>query len=274
MTWIPGGYNNWFSISLDDSSFQLKFNRRATTLYQDFEAAADHAVNLLYQQWNDRPLYLAMSGGMDSEFVANALYRNQIPFQPVILHIDDRNQTESWYAHYWCKQHNVQPIVLTRTMPQILEALAKFFPKLMEIKQVHQTPMLVIYDWVTQQDGYCIYGGGDINLSEKKFYCNSLDFISSIIYQDRHPTSFFMYTAELALCYISKFDIDLDEQYNKLSFYNVMPRPKIEYLAPMIANTDYQTQLEKLYYVCKFTDTFDPYYWYGTKQQIMDELQP
>ena len=274
MTWIPGGHNDWFSISLDRSSFQLKFNCQAEILYQDFATAADHAANLLHQQWHDRPLYLAMSGGIDSEFVADTLYRNNIQFTPVIMHIDDWNQTESWYAHYWCKKHFIEPIVLNRSMPQLIEALAKFFPKLMEIKQVHQTVMLMIYDWITQQNGYCIYGAGDMNLSEKKFYCNSLDFISSIIYKDRHPTSFFMYTAELALCYISKFDISLDEQYNKLSFYNVLPRPKIEYLAPLIANQDYKTQLEKLYYVCKFRDDFDPYYWYGTREQIIQNLQP
>jgi hypothetical protein len=83
-----------------------------------------------------------------------------------------------------------------------------------------------------------------------------------------------MYTAELALCYVSKFDISLNEQYNKLSFYNVQPRPKIDYITCLMNNNNYQTQLEKLHYVCKFPDDFDPYYWYGSKEQIIQNLQP
>ena len=65
MTWLTGGHDNWFSISLEDPSFQLQFNRRAQTLYSEFTQAADVAVRLLYQDWKHRPLYLAMSGGID-----------------------------------------------------------------------------------------------------------------------------------------------------------------------------------------------------------------
>ena len=274
MTWLTGGHDNWFSISLEDPSFQLQFNRRAQTLYSEFTQAADVAVRLLYQDWKHRPLYLAMSGGIDSEFVADTLYRNNIPFIPIILKIENFNCHESWYADYWCYQHHVQPVVLEYSMPMFLDAMVRFFPMLTKIKQNAQTPMLIIYDWVTQQNGHCIYGAGDINLKENQFYCSCLDFISNIIYQDRHPTSFFMYTAELALSYISKFDIALDEQYNKLSFYGVSPRPKIDYISSFDNNADFIALRSKLCYVCKYPNNYNTYHWYGTQQQIIQNLQP
>jgi hypothetical protein len=275
MTWIPGGYNDWFSISLDNSNFELRFNNRANKLYTDFNEAADVAANLLYQQWNDRPLYLALSGGIDSEFVANTFHRNNIPFTPVILKIKGHNDIESWYAEYWCQQHNIPPVILEYSMSMLLDAMAKFFPNLVKIKQHAQTPVLIIYDWVMQQKGYCIYSAGDINLENGKFYCNILDFISTIIYRDRHPTSFFMYTADLALCYVSKFDINLSEQYNKLSFYNVHPRPKIDYVDSIRMVPEYHEHLKKLWYIFKLNEkNFDPYHWYGTKEQIIQNLQP
>jgi hypothetical protein len=274
MTWIPGGYNDWFSISLDGPVFELKINQRANKLYTNFNEAADIAANLLYQQWNDRPLYLAMSGGIDSEFVANTLHRNNIPFTPVILKIENYNTTESWYAEYWCYQHNIQPVILEYSMPMFFDAMVKFFSKLVKIKQDSQTPMMIVYDWISQQNGTCIYGAGDINLRDGKFYCNPLDFISNIIYNDRHPTSFFMYTAELALSYISNFDINLSEQYNKLQFYNVLARPKIDYSTYLNTNFEYSEQLKKLWYVFKLKENFDLYHWYGTKEQIVQSLQP
>lgn len=273
MTWLPGGYANWFSVSLDGPNFELKFNQRAKKLYTDFNQAADVAANLLYQQWNNRPLYLAMSGGIDSEFVADTLYRNSIPFTPVILKIQHHNDAESWFAEHWCYRHSIKPMVLEYNMTMLLDAVAKFFPKLVKIKQDTQAPMMIIYDWVEQHNGNCIYGAGDINLKDQKFYCSSLDFISTILFPDRHPTSFFMYTAELALCYVSKFDISLDEQYNKLNFYNVPPRPKIDYV-DSIRTPEYWDQIKKLWHIFKHEQDFDPHFWYGTKEQLMQNLQP
>jgi len=274
MTWIPGGHDNWFSISLDGPTFELKFNQHASKLHTDFDSVADVAANLLYQQWNDRPLYLAMSGGIDSEFVANTLYRNNIPFVPVILKIENYNSTESWFAEHWCYRHCIQPTILNYSMPMYLDAMAKFFPNLVKIKQPSQTAMMIIYNWITQQDGVCIYGAGDINLQDGKFFCNSLDFISTVVYNDRHPVPFFMYTPELALCYVSKFDITISEQYNKLNFYGVPARPKFDYIDSLHRLPEHKIQIGKLVTLCKFPLDFDPYHWYGTQEQLMRDLQP
>ena len=274
MTWLPGGHSNWFSVSLEGSSFQLKFNQRASLLWDHFDDAVDQAVILLNQEWGDRPLYLAMSGGIDSELVANALFKNRIAFTPVILKIENYNNLESWFAEHWCYRHKIQPVILEYSMPMLLDAMAKFFPKSIQIKDPGQTPILIIYDWVTNQNGNCIYGAGDINLEDGKFYCNSLDFISNIVYPNRHPTSFFMYTAELALCYVSKFDISLTEQYNKLNFYNVYPRPKIDYIHSVTTNKEYLEQSGKLFYIHQYSKDFDRCHWYGTKEQIIQQLHP
>jgi asparagine synthetase B (glutamine-hydrolysing) len=93
---MPGGYNNWFSVDASGSKFQLKFNKKASTLYENFDQAADNAAQLLYQEWGHKPLYLALSGGLDSELTARILVKNNIPFTPVILKIKDYNEVETW----------------------------------------------------------------------------------------------------------------------------------------------------------------------------------
>ena len=276
MTWLQGGYNDWFSISVSESKFQLRFNRRASLLYQNFDDAATDAAQLLYKEWGDRPLYLALSGGIDSEFVARILVENNIPFTPIILKIESINDQESWYAEYWCHCNSIKPIILNYTIDDYANQTVVLFRKLQQIKNFNMTSTLLIYEHAHQLGGHAIFCGGDINLDPdtKKFYCRSLDFPSNLVDVGRHPTSFFMYTPELALSYINQFDITQSEQYNKLSFYRVAPRPKIDYI-PLIPQGQIQKNKSKLFYIFKIKkQDFDACYWYGTKEQIVQNLQP
>ncbi len=275
MTWMPGGHNDWFSVDPHGVNFQLRFNRRATTLYKDFDDAADVAAQLLYKEWGSRPIYLALSGGIDSELTARILLKNKIPFTPVILKIADWNKLESWYAEYWCYTNNIKPLILNYTTEEFFKQVLRLFPKSTQIKNFHQTPIFLIYEHVHQLGGCCVYSGGDINFDKdrQEFYCASLDFISNIVDAGDHPTSFFMYTPELALSYVNQFDLSHDEQYNKLSFYQVSPRPKIEYLVSLSATEGFQNILNRFCYIFKIEE-FKEYFWYGTKEQIIRALSP
>ena len=275
MTWMPGGHNNWFSISVDEPSFQLKINHRASVLYQNFDDAADNASHLLYKQWGHRPLYLALSGGIDSELTARILLKNKIPFVPVIVKIADLNAIETWYAEYWCSKNKIVPVILNYSIDEFAQAITRLAPKLCQIKNYYQTPALLIYEYAQKQGGVCIYSGGDINLDldRKELYCCSLDFISNLVDPGKHPTSFFMYTPEIALSYINQFDIAQDEQYNKLRFYQVSPRPKIDYIQAIANTKKLQDTIDKVFYIFKIT-SYNQKYWYGTKEQLVQNLQP
>lgn len=274
MTWMPGGHNNWFSVNVTEPSFQLKFNQRASTLYQNFDDAADHAAKLLYQHWGHRPLYLALSGGLDSELTARILLKNQIPFTPVILKIADLNALETWYAEYWCYKNKITPKILHYSIDEFAQAMMRLAPKLQQIKNYDQTPSLLIYEYAQQFGGSCIYAGGDINLDPdcKQFYCHSLDFISNLVDPGQHPTSFFMYTPEIALSYVNQFDTAQDEQYNKINFYQVTPRPKIDYIQNIVNNKKLQDVIDKIFYIFKL-ENYDSRHWYGTKEQIIQDLR-
>lgn len=275
MTWMPGGHNDWFSVMVGETDFHLKINHRASTLYQNFDDAAGKAASLLYKQWGHRPLYLALSGGLDSELTARILLNNQIPFTPVILKITDLNALETWYAEYWCSKNNIVPVILKYSLDELAQEMVRLAPKLVQIKNYYQTPVLLIYEYAQKNNGSCIYSGGDINLDldRKEFYCCSLDFISNLVDPGQHPTSFFMYTPEIALSYINQFDIAHDEQYNKLTFYQLLPRPKIDYIQGMINTKTLQDVVDRIFYVFKLTK-FNEKHWYGTKEQLVQNLQP
>jgi len=278
MTWMPGGHNDWFSVSVAEKHFQLKINRQATKLYQDFDVAANIAAQLLYKEWGDRPLYLALSGGIDSELVARILLTNKIPFIPVIVKIGTLNQLETWYAEYWCHSNNIVPVVLDYTLDEFAKQIARLSPKLRQIKNYNLTPTLLVYEYASKQGGHGIYCAGDVNLDSDRseFYCASLDFVSNLVDVGKHPTSFFMYTPELALSYVNQFDVRKSEQYNKIAFYKVMPRPKIEYVQALRNTEQYQNIMNRIIALFKI-DPFEMEYqkhWYGTKEQLMQDLQP
>jgi hypothetical protein len=263
----------WFSLSLDDQKFEVTFRRRAKVLYQDFFIAADHAVQQLRKEFPG-PLYLALSGGIDSEFVANTLVRNQIAFTPIIVKTENHNSIESWYAEYWCKNNGIEPTILIQSEQDLANRFVKFFQTMMQLDNFTQVEVLLAYEYASQQNGHCIYGAGDMNPnSNGEFYSTSIDFISDLVNVGNHPTSFFMYTPELALSYITKFDKTLNEQYNKLSFYGVPARPKIDY-HKHYSTGEVQKVKEKLCYLHRINPMYLKYNVYGTREQIIQNLQP
>lgn len=278
MTWMPAGYKDWFSVKVTEDDFQLKFNRRAHTLYQNFDEAADEAAKLLHSEWFDKPLFLALSGGVDSECVAETLRRNKILFTPIIVKITGVNDLETWYAEYWCYKNCITPVVLTYTPVEFAEQTVKFFPNLLQVKCHNLTAILIVYEYAKNNNGYGLYSGGDINfdLDRKEFFCASLDFISNLVDAGKNPTSFFMYTPELALSYVNQFVVFRDEQYNKLAFYNVSPRPKIQYLRNLWRNSDYHNYVKQFFPDIDLSPEWRSKYkfWYGTKEQIVQDLQP
>lgn len=265
--------SDWFSLSLDKNHFSLKFNRRASVLYTNFHDAADLAIMRLRKEYAG-PLYLAFSGGIDSELVASILYRNKIEFTPIIVRTENTNRLESWYAEYWCHIYDIKPIVIEQTAEQCARDYVKFFPQMVKLDNFTQVQPLIAYEYAAQNGGHCIYGAGDINLDGDRFYCSTMDFISDLIDVGDHPTSFFMYTPELALSYIYQFDMKFDEQYNKLKFYGVSPRPKIDYHPECYSLPEIKSAMDRCFYLYKMQQRPLPRHWYGTREQIIRDLHP
>lgn len=269
---VKAGQYDWLLLDCDSGQFSVDIVKPAQNTDITFQQAARQAIECLANDYCDRPLYLALSGGIDSELVANLLVEKKIAFTPVILKINSINQAEFTYAELWCHRHNIQPNILEISIDQYVQLIKKYYPLLMKLNNLSQTPILYLYEYVTGQNGYCIYAAGDINLDfeKKEFFCYSLDFISDVL-QNGHPTSFFMYTAELALSYVKEFDVDLPEQDNKLKFYGVLPRSKFDYLTPLHKDPRICKVIDNCCYLAQKTIVSQPY-WYGTKTQLIEKL--
>jgi hypothetical protein len=233
-TWHPAGHNDWCSVNLTPDRFALQVNSPATEEL-DFHSACDYNAQTLYKDWGNRPLYLGLSGGVDSELIADVFVRNQIPFVPFILKIQNINDLESWYAEHWCWRNQMKPVIYHMTMQEFEQDC---LPLLAKISNTHQTGIIIplwMANHVASQDGYLITGVGELNwdLHQQTFYSNTVDYVLNLFDAGKHPSGFFSYTPEFVLSYIKQFDIALNEQYNKVKFYQVPARPKFNWTSEL-----------------------------------------
>jgi adenylyl- and sulfurtransferase ThiI len=65
-----------------------------------------------------------LSGGLDSEFAANCLFDRGVNFTPIIMDIHS-NRIENWYAHYWCYEKRIKPLIITMNEKDVIKTFSK-----------------------------------------------------------------------------------------------------------------------------------------------------
>lgn len=228
------GFNDWITLegnpgevpvcSLDFSSVQL-LNRKE---------AIDHTVNAICRYGKD--IFVSLSGGMDSEFVAQSLFDRSIKFYPVIVDYQT-NAAEAWYAYNWCRVNGVKPIVikLTREMVQAsFSSLAKKYCT-MYVGAVN----FIVEHFVNSKGGVMINGSWDpfepVSCSDDKLdkqmdtylYLESYQLDIDIAFPNRNPVGFLFQTPEMFYSSIAELDYSKPAQIAKSKFYGVNSRPKL-----------------------------------------------
>lgn len=271
-TWVPAGHRDWLRVSLNAERFAIQVNRSAQQLLS-FDQACDFNAQQLANDWADQPLYLGLSGGVDSELVANVMVRNAIPFTPFVLEVKGVNDHEVWHAHHWCWRNKVQPLVYRMCVPEFERT---FLPNLRRLKNTHQVGLIMILwmaDHIAALGGKLITAVAELNLdsSNKTFYSNTVDYVMNLFDGSRHPTGFFSYTPEMVASYVKQFDPALDEQYNKINFYGVSPRPKYNWTSEFRCVSYKSNKLISAW--LQKTPNSARHSW-GTQQSVLDLLMP
>lgn len=198
---------------------------------------------------NYKNLYVAMSGGIDSEFVAQTFYDLGIKFTPIVFKVADLNELDIWWAFKWCRDHSIEPTVIE-------EPIGTWVARFTEISQKYcgrfgqgSGTMSFISDYVREQNGSLVTGGGfleyfpDENISymQENYADSSLhnkdgtaktgyilhepDMIQSLSYPEM-PFNFLSWTPEIVLSYVYHRDMTQDSATNKAKIMNCLPRPK------------------------------------------------
>jgi hypothetical protein len=226
--------NQWFSID---------FGTTATTCTLDFsqfrELSRDQAIRYTVDRITAdyKNLHVCLSGGIDSEFAAECLYRHGVSFVPIILDLKF-NGAEVWYAFKWCRDHKIEPWVIQITPQYAVDVLSHRLPAwpgatlqsiLEYIPAVH----------VQEAKGSLITGGAEpfdrlhsledrLNQQTNTQLClSTLDHGLRHYQGHNHPGGFVDFTPELWISMVRDLDYTKPVQLAMSEYYGVVPRPKI-----------------------------------------------
>lgn len=243
--------NNWINISWEGfpvrqekENLTVRFEQRAKTLI-DFDLACDIAASEIYD--THKNLYLALSGGSDSEYVASCLVRNGIPFIPIIInynHVTHNDQRyEQWYAKMWCKKNQITPLIVDiGNYTQSADEKEKFTFVKPRINGSVAT-LGYISNLVRERGGQLITGNQleyypdveQMTYLEPQlgdyvgFVMEESDYYLEVMEPNRHPWAFYYWSPETMAGFVSKWDTSLTMQENKSAIYKTSLRPKFDY---------------------------------------------
>lgn len=243
--------DSWIDINWDglpqrqgSENLSVTFNKKAKELLP-FATACDRVAQEIYSQHKN--LYLAMSGGSDSENIANVFLRNNIPFTPIMLTYNETGyndqKLEMWWAQQWCKKNQVTPLVIDvenyANSPQEKQYTGIVKPRLGFGIVTHGR----ILDTVNQLGGQLMTGFqleyypdheqmeylrpvlGDY----EGFVMEEADNYIESIAPNQHPWAFHYWSPEIMASFVNEWDNSLTMQENKAKIYNTAHRPKFTY---------------------------------------------
>jgi hypothetical protein len=228
------GHNNWIDLQVNSSGAYCNLDFRNFNPIPKKDAI-EYTINQITKKYDN--LFVAMSGGIGSEFVAKSLHNHGVKFTPMIIDFE-LNSAEIWHAYQWCYENNITPVVnklsldiMINQMPQI----ARYFNT-----QYISTLEFLIEKYVSRRYGHVLTGGLSpftqipifkdrlgVPLSHDLNIC-SYDFGLPLAFGDTHPTSFIAHTPELFYSFIRDVDYSKPTQLAISEYFEVSPRPQFD----------------------------------------------
>jgi len=234
------------------SNLNIVFNEKAKRVIPFVQARREVAQEIWETRPDNRPLYVAMSGGCDSECVAQTFLNLGIPFKPIIVdswmfnvHM---NYADTWWAHRWCKNNSIQPISL------VMDTSDTFMINMQLVEKVkaRKTWSIInayLSDYVKNIDNGIVINGQAFpeyypdhtmdylkgrtffdqfaNSGKEGWILHECDFYVNM--NDRSNTyyNFLSWTPEIVLAYYNERNMTQPSEENKHRIMQCEPRPKM-----------------------------------------------
>jgi hypothetical protein len=243
--------DSWIDISWDGlpkrkqkENLRVIFNQKADKIIS-FDQACDQTAQEIYSQYKN--LYVAFSGGADSEGVVDALHRNKIPFTPLILiydNVKDQEQLkESSYAFDWCRKYQIEPLVVhSKNLVGSIEEKTNF----LDIRPRYSYGAItatLLKNTIESYDGFLVTGyqleyypdHEQMTYLEPQlgnyagFVLEETDLYLETVIPNTHPWGFYYWSPTIMAAFVNQWDTSLTMTKNKSQIYKVAHRPKMSY---------------------------------------------
>jgi hypothetical protein len=110
----------------------------------------------------DKPLYVLMSGGIDSEMVAHAFLDNGIKFKALTLkHTAGTNSHDTSWADIFCEKNNIQQEILELDTDTFDTMIERYISQGYRSTNIYHYMQLYILEYVESMGGFAVGGAGE-----------------------------------------------------------------------------------------------------------------
>ena len=230
--------NNWATSNLNDrfenknSKFEVYLNPQQFQKI-DFNRACEEVAVEIYQKYKN--LYLAFSGGMDSDYILRLFHRLNIPITPIIVCYG--NEKENEYAYKTCKELKIDPVVIKPTTEEFIKTFYEEIYLKYNGVGIHSTQVYFAYHYIkngTLITGNHIMGDGD-EIINKTLFVN----LNECDYYIPDTIDLLMYSPEISYAIIENVKDHIGMEWNifKSQLYNIEHRNKIKSEYSIIINS-------------------------------------
>ncbi len=203
------GYNGeYFNLRKSpDDIWNVQYGRCKRESF-DFRSECINAAKLIYES-TDLPIYILLSGGIDSEIVARSFIDANIPITCIIARFDGHlNEDDIRYAFKFCTKYDIPYEVYDINIIDFWKnSLMKY-----AIKTNCISPQLPVIMWLSDQvNGHVVLGSGECYVAKNGKSIWELWEKEKIASWYRHflvnnmegTPGFFQYTPEIMLSFIT-----------------------------------------------------------------------
>jgi hypothetical protein len=199
-----------------------------------FQDAADYTARRIYEK--HKKIYVALSGGADSDFVVRVFHRNDIPFEVIIVKTSG-NLKELEYAFRICEEFDIKPNVIEIDDVEYLKFYYNNVIKKLFGYGIYAIPSIVACQYARDNDGVLVIGEHMIE-GEKpdkdgvvriRPAMNEWDSYNEALVGKEYNIPFFLYTLEIAYAMLTAIDDTKPIDVWKCDLYEVEPRPIMGY---------------------------------------------
>ena len=143
-----------------DKEFQVGFNAcsRPPMSWSDEVDSTAKAIAAS----TDKPLYVFLSGGIDSEMVARAFLDNGIPFNAITLkHKQGTNRHDTRWADEFCKTHNITQEILELDTDQFDNIIENYISQGYRSINIYHYMQLLLLEKAESLGGFGVGGAGE-----------------------------------------------------------------------------------------------------------------
>lgn len=251
--WIKYRFNRSFDNPYPESEMDAYLCPSGPSTILSVEQASDNNAMDIYETYGKQgPLFVAMSGGIDSEWVAKTLHRNKIPFTPIIYQCQDLHSLDTWWAYKWCRENGYEPV-------QYTDLIGEFADRIIRVARENCTRLtggpaaiLPCREYAESRGGFLLTGAGffeffpddnsdymwsrykDTKLVDDEgiahehcWIISECEFTHARWTAPGHPWNFMSWTPESFLAYVNARQVGRNSEWNKAKIFGCSPRPKI-----------------------------------------------